>query len=151
MSTDDTAPLDSIDRRIIGALTENARQPVSAIADAVHLSRSATSDRIRRLELEGWIVGYRAVVSPRVSGRTLEAVVGLRMLGDADRGAIEGWLAEHPAVVEAVHLTGPDDYLVRLHCLGTEELDAVLMAMKSDAGVATTETRVVLRRLPVGD
>ncbi|MEM9037402.1 MAG: Lrp/AsnC family transcriptional regulator [Actinomycetota bacterium] len=149
MPTDEVTPLDPTDRRIIDLLIDDARQSVAAIAEAVHLSRSATSDRVRRLERDGWITGYRAEVSPEVSGRTLEAVVGIRMRGDADREAVEGWLADHPAVTEAVHLTGPDNYLVRFLCLGTQELDEVLMTMKSDAGVAATETRIVLRRLPV--
>jgi Lrp/AsnC family leucine-responsive transcriptional regulator len=49
-----------------------------------------------------------------------------------------------------VHLTGPDDYLLRVRCRSTAELDEMLMQMKADAGAASTHTRVVLRAIDLG-
>ena len=146
---DDITPIDHIDRQIIGELITNARAPVVAIAEAVALSRSATSERIKRLEQAGWITGYRADLDPMVTGRTLEAVVGLRLDAGADRPGVERWIADQPAIVEALHLTGPDDYLLRLRCTDTGELDVLLMTMKNDMAIAHTETGVVLRHLEV--
>jgi Lrp/AsnC family leucine-responsive transcriptional regulator len=147
--TDETGSIDTIDRQIIGQLMADARAPVVAIAEAIALSRSATSERIKRLEQAGWITGYQAELHPAVTGRTLEAVVGLQLDADADRSAVEDWIAHQPAVTEALHLTGPHDYLLRLRCTDTNELDELLMSMKNDTKIATTETRVVLRHLQV--
>jgi Lrp/AsnC family leucine-responsive transcriptional regulator len=148
MPTERIPVIDDIDRMIIGILVLDGRCSVRRIAERIALSTSATSERLRRLEESGAIVGYRAVVADSVLDRPIDAVVGLRARPDADRTALEDWIVAQPAVVEAVHLTGDHDYELRLRCRSTAELDGVLMAMKSDAGVADTETRIVLRALP---
>jgi Lrp/AsnC family leucine-responsive transcriptional regulator len=140
---------DAIDRTILRELLRDGRISIRDLADRVALSTSATSERVRRLERRGLITGYRAVLAPSVVGRPVDAVVGVRALPGADRAALEAWFGAQPCVVDAVHLTGAHDYLLRVRCRDTAELDALLMAMKSDAGVAETETRVVLRTIPV--
>ena len=141
---------DPIDRRILGILGEDGRISWLDLGRRVSLSASATAERVRRLEQRGIIAGYRAVVDPAALGRTLDAVIGVRARDGFDRRALEAWLCAQPSVVEVTHLTGPHDYLVRSRCADATELDDLLMTMKSDAGVADTETRVVLRTLPVG-
>lgn len=124
--------------------------PIRALADEIALSSSATSERVKRLEGSGVIIGYCAEVDPRVSGRTLDATVGVIARVDADRRRLERWFADQEAIVEAVHLTGADDYLLRLRCRDTEELDHLVMSMKSDAQVAETDTRIILRSIDLG-
>ena len=141
--------LDAIDRTILREVLRDGRISIRELAERTALSTSATSERLRRLERNGHITGYRAVVAASATGRTLDAVVGVRAEPGVDRTALEAWLAAQPCVVDAVHLTGPHDYLLRMSCTSTAELDAVLMAMKAEGGVAETETRVVLRSLPV--
>lgn len=149
MPTDDPPAIDDIDRRILRELAEDGRLSVRELADRVSLSTSATSDRVRRLERRRLITGYRAVLSPLATGRPLEAVIGVRAQPGTDRSALEAWFGRQPCIFEAAHLTGPDDYLLHVRCRDAAELDVVLMAMKSDAGVAETETRIVLRALTV--
>lgn len=146
---DGMTPLDRIDRRIIGELLQHGRAPVATIAETVQLSRSATSERIKRLEYAGWIAGYQAILHPAVTGRTLEAFIGLEVAPNANRHAVEDWISAQPAVTEAIHLTGQHDYLIRVHCHNTEELDELLMSMKNDAHITGTETSVALRHLDV--
>lgn len=55
--------LDKFDEQIIEALRVDARQPVSVIADAINLSRSAVSERIKKLETNGVIRGYQVLLS----------------------------------------------------------------------------------------
>ena len=149
MATDGSPAIDEIDRRIIRELSRDGRASIRTLAERVALSASATSERVRRLERTGLVLGYRAVLSTAASGRPLDAVVGVRAQPGIDRAELEAWIAAQPCIVDAVHLTGPHDYLLRARCRDTAELDAVLMAMKADAGVAETETRIVLRALPV--
>lgn len=146
---DGMTPLDTVDRRIVGELLQHGRVPVATIAETVHLSRSATSERIKRLEQAGWITGYQAVLHPAVTGRTLEAFIGLQIAPCADRQAVEDWISRQPAVTEATHLTGRHDYLIRVRCRNTAELDELLMNMKNDADITGTETSVALRHLNV--
>jgi len=51
----------------------------------------------------------------------------------------------NPGVEEAVHLTGPSDYVIRIACADPTELDDFIKAMKETAGVRDTQTRLVLR------
>jgi len=145
----DSIVSDPIDQRIIGILGVEGRISWQDLGRRVSLSASAAAERVRRLEQRGVIAGYRAVLDPVALGRTLDAVIGLRARDGHDRRALEAWLCAQRSVVEVIHLTGPHDYLVRVRCTNTAELDDLLMSMKSDAGVADTETRVVLRSLPI--
>lgn len=149
MDTDDAPVIDEIDRTILGALGTDGRISVRSLADRIGLSTSATSERLRRLERSGAIVGYRAEIAPSVLARPVEAVIGVRAHQGVDRTDIEAWIGEQPSIFEAVHLTGPHDYLLRLRCTTTAELDDVLMEMKRSGGIAETETRIVLRQLVV--
>ncbi len=74
-------------------------------------------------------------------------MVGVVADPGADRVALERWFAAQPSIVEAMHLTGPDDYVLRVRCRTTADLDEMLMTMKAEAGAASTHTRVVLRAI----
>lgn len=150
MSFAESVVRDDIDRRIIDLLRSDGRLSWQELGRRTSLSPSAAAERVRRLRERGIITGFRAELSPEALGRTVDAVIGVRAVPGCDRAALEDWLRHQPAIVEAVHLTGPVDYQVRARCRDTAELDALLMAMKSEAGVAETETRVVLRALDCG-
>jgi len=140
-------PLDPTDREILAVLRDEARISWQELGQRVHLSANAAADRVRRLQRRGVIIGFTTVIDPAALGRPFEAVVGVRAVPGTDRDVLEGWLRAQPVVVEAVHLTGPHDYFVRARCRDAAELDVFLMAMKAEAGVAETETRVVLRHV----
>ncbi|EDM64865.1 putative transcriptional regulator, AsnC family [Moritella sp. PE36] len=59
--------MDKFDQNILACLTENARQSNAEIARKVGLSRSAVSERIRKMEEKGLILGYRADLTPQES------------------------------------------------------------------------------------
>jgi Lrp/AsnC family transcriptional regulator, leucine-responsive regulatory protein len=143
----ETTVIDRIDRRILGVLAEHGRMSWQALAAEVGLSPSAVTERVRRLERTGAIVGYRAVVSPTAAGRPLEAWVAVVLQPGADRDRFVTALGGVEAVVDAVHLTGAADYELRVRCRDTGELDDLLGRLKADHGVARTETRIVLRRV----
>ncbi|WP_395156843.1 Lrp/AsnC family transcriptional regulator [Ilumatobacter sp.] len=149
MATDDDPVIDHIDRTILRTVQQSGRMSVKELAEITALSTSATSERLRRLERIGAILGYHAEVAPSVLVRPVDAMVGIKAEPSSDRSSIESWIHDQPSIVEAVHLTGPHDYMLRLRCTTTTELDDVLMAMKREGGVAEVETRIVLRSLAV--
>lgn len=59
--------MDKFDQKILNELQRNARQSVSAIAESVSLSRSAVSERIKRMEDNGDILGYQVICKPEAS------------------------------------------------------------------------------------
>lgn len=138
--------LDDIDRRILGVLLEDGRATWQDLADRVGLGPSATRDRVRRLERDGVITGYRAEIAQEASGRPLEARVAVTVGVACDRDAVVAAFVAQPAVVDAVHLTGPDDYELTVRCRDIDELDSVLFELKRH-GVERSHTRVVLDRV----
>lgn len=150
MLADDPAVGDPTDREIVAALQGNARLTWQELGRIVHLSPNAAAERVRRLERRGVITGYTVRLDADRIGRPIDAVVGVVAEPGSDRAALERWFTAEPSVVEAVHLTGPDDYLLRVRCRTTAELDEMLMRMKADAGAASTQTRVVLRSIDLG-
>jgi Lrp/AsnC family leucine-responsive transcriptional regulator len=142
--------LDETDREILRHLGGAGRLSWQELGRRVNLSANATAERVKRLEQSGVISGYQAVVDPVALGRSVEAVIMVRMIPGDDREDFEKLVSTDDAVLDVVHLTGPHDYIVRVRSKDTNELDDLLNQMKASAGVADTETRVVLRRLDPG-
>ena len=138
---------DRLDRRILDVLDRDGRASWRELADAVHLSPNAVAERVRRLERAGVIRGYRVEVDQRLLGRTIEALIDVRIPATLDPDAFEQGLRDHADVVDAVHVTGAFDYLVHVLCADVAVLDALTRTLKRGLGAETTESRVVLRRV----
>lgn len=139
--------MDALDRQIIGILVDDGRASFSAIGRSVGLGTNSVAARVRRLEAEGVIVGYRAILGaepPDVSVG-IEAFIDVRLPPERDSEEFLGWAQRDPVVRDAVHVTGAYDYLLRVVVAGTVDLDRFLRRLKSDGGAAQTQTRIALR------
>jgi len=139
--------LDPIDTAIVRELTADGRASYQELGRRIGLSATATADRVRRLQRHGVIVGFRALVDPERLGRNVEATIDIRLEPGADRARLAEVLRQHPAVIEAIHVTGVYDYVLRVFCTGTAELDALLGTMKREGGVIDSQTRLLLHRI----
>ncbi|MFM2447730.1 MAG: AsnC family transcriptional regulator [Pseudomonadota bacterium] len=112
--------LDSIDRRILGALQVDGRMTYDELATKVQLSASAVLRRVKRLEDEQVISRYVALIEPERVGLALTAYINVRLEKHAEvhkrnpmdlfRVSVQTW----PEVVECAALTGEMDYLLRV-------------------------------------
>jgi Lrp/AsnC family leucine-responsive transcriptional regulator len=139
--------LDELDRDLLAHLAVDGRATYQELGRAIGLSATATADRVRRLRASGVIKGFRAIVAAEPLGRTVEAAIDVRLEPGADRNRFADVLRSMPAVVEAVHVTGAYDYLLRVFCTGTAELDGVLTELKERGGVVDSQTRLLLHRI----
>lgn len=108
--------MDAIDRKILALLQEDGRITVTDLAARVGLSVSPCHRRLRELEANGTIVGYRAIVDADAVGLRFQALVFVTMRQE-DRETLLGFeaaLAGIPAVVQAQRLFGDPDYLLRI-------------------------------------
>jgi Lrp/AsnC family leucine-responsive transcriptional regulator len=137
--------LDEIDTRILKALTDDGRMSFQALGDLVGLSPNAARDRVRALQSRGVITGFHAHVDIGRIDRRLRALIDVRLRSPDHAAQFERLVRGHPGVEEAVHLTGPSDYVVRIACADPTELDDFIRAMKEQGGVRDTQTRLVLR------
>jgi Lrp/AsnC family transcriptional regulator, leucine-responsive regulatory protein len=136
--------MDRTDRELLAVLVRSARSTVQDLAEGIHLSPSATRERLRGLESAGFVTGYAAIVDESLLGFGVDALVEVDLTPGCDEATFVQALAAMPAVVEALHATGEHDYLLRLQCRDTGELHRVVRTLKSAHGAARTLTRVVL-------
>jgi DNA-binding Lrp family transcriptional regulator len=141
--------LDRIDRRILAALQADGRLTNQALSEKVALSPSACLARVRRLERAGVIQGYHARLDPFVLdiGLVLFAEVTLAAHGPDDLARVEGALARLPQVVEASHVTGAYDYLLKVVVADMAEWTRIAEELTSgDLGVDRINTHVLMRK-----
>ena len=139
--------MDRVDEMILGILGAEGRISFSELGRRVGLSTNAAAARVRRLEASGVILGYRAVLAgdAPIARSGLEAFIDVRLADGRDSEAFLAWTGTDRAISEAVHLTGPYDYLVRARVSDTAALDGLLKYLKKSCGVVQSQTRVALR------
>jgi len=138
--------VDAIDDEILSQLRVDGRVSFSELGRRVGLSTNAAAARVRKLEATGVIVGYRAILAADApAAEALEAYIDVRLAPDAQSTEFLHWARAQPAVRDAVHVTGPYDYLLHVTARDTRQLDQVLRQLKSDGRAAQTLTRLALR------
>ncbi|GGN72592.1 transcriptional regulator [Streptomyces albiflavescens] len=108
--------MDAIDKAIIGELERDGRLTNVELAQRVGLTTGPCLRRVQRLEAEGVIRGYRAVIDPASVGRSFEVLIDLSLeTQDAETvERFEGTLAQAEEVLELRRLFGSPDYFVRV-------------------------------------
>jgi DNA-binding Lrp family transcriptional regulator len=139
--------IDEVDRRIVALLREDARRSFKDIGEHVHLSAPAVKRRVDRLEREGVILGYTAVVDNHAFGWHAEAFVDLfcegRMPGEAIKRAVE----REAGVVSAHTVAGEASAMLHVMAEDTKDLESSLERIRSTDGITRTVTEVVLSTL----
>ncbi len=144
-----SSALDTVDTALVRALAENARQPVSALAQLVGLSAPSVSERLRRLESSGLLRGYTVDLDLKTLGYRLQAIVRVKPL-PGQLHWVQRLLEEEPAVIECDKVTGDDCYIVRIVLRDIEELDVILegFSERAETNSAIVKASPVPRRLP---
>ena len=132
------AGLDSHDARILEELQRDARITMAELGRRVHLSQPAVTERVRKLELNGVIRGYRAIVDPQRLGYGIRALV---RVGRVEYQRIVKLIEQTPEVVNAWNVTGEDSWILEIAVIDVEHLDAVVTKF---CIVTETSTAIVL-------
>lgn len=108
--------LDEIDKRILACLQGDGRITNHELAEHVGLSASPCLRRVRRLEGEGFIKGYVALLDPEALGLNVTAFVRVRLDGQDDRhlSVFDAAVADLPEIMECYLMTGESDYQLRV-------------------------------------
>jgi DNA-binding Lrp family transcriptional regulator len=138
--------LDRIDRKILAALQADARLTNQALSDRVALSPSACLARVRRLEREGFIQGYHARLDPFSIeiGLVLFAEVVLRSQGAEDLAEFDKMISEIPQIVEASHVSGNYDYLLKVVVADLDEWARITERLTANGSCVDRLTTLVL-------
>lgn len=137
--------MDTIDFRIVQSLMSRGRVTWSELAATLELSAPATADRVRRLEERGVIQGYSALVNPEVVGCGLTAFISVTLERPEHRDPFLQRILELPEIQECHHVAGDDDYLLKVRCHSTQDLEQIIgEKIKSLQGIVRTRTTIVL-------
>ena len=142
--------LDEIDRKIIAALQAEGRLPIVDLADRVGLSATPCQRRVKRLEEDGLITGYAALVSPAAMGTGLQALVEITLDDHSEKtvDAFEAAIRARTEVVACYAVTGDMDFL--LHVFATDLAsfsDFALKALLRMPGVKGTRSSFIMQAI----
>ena len=123
-----TSDLDAIDHRILAALQEDGRRTNVDVADAAGLSPSPSLRRIKRLEADGVIRGYRAVLDRDAVGLGLTVFVEIRSAKHSKENAaiLQDTLAAMPEVVSCHMVSGVADFIAEIVVLDLKSYETLL-------------------------
>ena len=137
--------MDTLDKKAIVFLMKQGRATWAELGQLLGLSAPSAADRVRKLEQRGVIRGYAALVDPSSVGQPLTAYVSVSLASHRNRAAFLRAISRMEQVAECHHVAGDDDYLLKVRCRGTEDLDHLLATeLKDKLGVARTRTTIVL-------
>ena len=114
--------MDNIDRKILTILQDNARTPLTVIAEQVFLSSPAVSARIERLEAAGLITSYQAQLSAAAMGYQIKAFISLEV-EPRQKPEFYPYIEKCPNVMECNCVTGDYSMLLKVCFHTTQELD----------------------------
>ena len=137
--------LNSLDIKAIKLLLRHGRVSWADLGKALGLSAPAAADRVHKLEQRAVIRGYAALVDAASVGYPLTAYVSVTLASHRKRAAFLRAIKKMEQVAECHHVAGDDDYLLKVRCRGTQDLDHLLAGeLKDKLGVAKTRTTIVL-------
>ena len=140
--------LDSIDRNILAILQRKGRLSNAELSERVNLSTSACHRRVQRLETEGYIRDYVAMLDPRKMDLPTTVFVEITLSGQTDDvlDAFEKAVARVPDVLECHLMAGTADYLLKVVAKDTEHFAQVHRRhLASLPGVAQMQSSFALR------
>lgn len=119
--------LDALDVKILETLQRKGRMPNAELSEKVNLSASACHRRVQRLEKDGYIRDYVALLNPRTVGRPSTVFVEITLSGQADEvlEAFERGVALIPDVLECHLMAGAADYLLKVVVADTDDFARV--------------------------
>lgn len=139
--------LDRIDRRILDELQKNARISYVELGDKIGLSTSPCLERVKRLEVDGYISGYTAILNPDLLDAGLMVYVEIKLEYDSKQifEQFKQAALRIPYLLECHLLSGDFDYLMKIRVADMAEYRQLLGEILRDLpGVRDTRSYIVM-------
>jgi Lrp/AsnC family leucine-responsive transcriptional regulator len=134
--------LDSTDRSILALLEGDARLTYAEIGASVGLAASSVHDRVRKLERQGVVKGYRAEIDLTAAGLPITAFVSLALRPSSPQ-EIPALIAEFELVQACYSVAGDNSYVLVVRAASTADLEELLDALRAKLQVITRSTIVL--------
>ena len=142
--------MDRLDRAIISILQDDGRLTNLELAQRIGLSPSPCLRRVKRLEDEGVITGYRAVVDPKAVGRGFDVIayIDLSPVDAATVTAFEAAVQEVDAIVECHRMMSKPDYFLRIAVADLQAYERLyIKSLASLPGVASITSQIAMKNI----
>jgi DNA-binding Lrp family transcriptional regulator len=136
--------VDRIDRAIISELSHDSRLSIRALAERVHISRTAAHKRVQHLIETGVVTSFAAQIDRKAIGLNVTALVIVKT-GDAPWLELATALSQLPYVESVLAVSGDIDFVLTVSAPGHEQLSEVIMRQIHEMpGVVSTQSHIVL-------
>ena len=142
--------MDRLDRAIISILQDDGRLTNLELAQRIGLSASPCLRRVKRLEGDGVITGYRAVVDPKAVGRGFDVIayIDLSPIDAATVTAFEAAVQEVDAIVECHRMMSKPDYFLRIAVADLQAYERLyIKSLASLPGVASITSQIAMKNI----
>lgn len=117
--------MDALDRQILEILQQDGKMSISELGRIIGLSTTATKERVKKLEMEGYIERYTAVLSSEKMGYGLTAFITVPV-GDIDIVEMGERLIAMPQVQECHKVTGNACFLIKVKAADARDLEKTI-------------------------
>ncbi|WP_100447410.1 Lrp/AsnC family transcriptional regulator [Glycomyces xiaoerkulensis] len=136
--------MDEIDQTIVNLLRTDGRTSYAELARRVGLTAPSVQDRVSKLEKNGVITGYQAVVDPETVGLGITALIGIIPDNSADHLEICDKLRAIPQIESCYFLAGVECYQLKVRVPKMADLEKLIHQVSAIPGVAQTRTTITL-------
>ena len=136
--------LDNIDIKIISELQKSGRESASNIAEKIKVSVPTITERIRKLQENGVILGFQAVLSPIELGLDVSAIITVISGSSQNYKEVTVEAEKTNEVVQCFSTTGTGSHTLLVTTKNSNTLEELLRKIQSWPGVTRTETQIIL-------
>lgn len=148
--------LDSLDKKILKMISEDARIPFLEVARACNVSGAAIHQRIQKLTSNGVLKNSQYIIDPEKIGYETCAYIGLYLKDPSSFDYVVEELKKIPEVVECHYTTGGYDLFIKLYAINNHHLLNIIHDKLQPLGLSRSETivafnAVINRQLPINE
>lgn len=148
--------LDSLDKKILKLIAEDARIPFLEVARSCNVSGAAIHQRIQKLNNMGVLKGSKFIIDPEKIGYETCAYMGLNLKNPEKFDAVVDELKKIPEVVECHYTTGDYDMFIKIYAVNNHHLLNIIHDRLQPLGLSRSETIISFnsafsRQLPILD
>tara|TARA_Y100000588_G_C13740106_1_gene705212 strand:- start:180 stop:641 length:462 start_codon:yes stop_codon:yes gene_type:complete len=136
--------LDSIDYNILAELQKDGRKSASHIAEKINVSIPTITERIKKLQESGVIIGFQAIVNPTSIGLDVSAIITIISGSSQHYKKVTLEAEKTREVVQCFSTTGNGSHTLLISTKNSETLEELLRKIQSWPGVTRTETQIIL-------
>lgn len=134
--------IDEIDWEILQILQKDARIPLTEVAKRLRMATSTVHERVRKMEKNKIILGYRPILNAEALGFTITAYIRVKMQRSSSN--LGGFLNDFPEVEECHLIAGEDCYILKVRSQTTSHLKTFIEELGNYREVVNTNTMIVL-------